>query len=719
VGGATLSYTDGVTKTATADGSGLYSFTVPSGWSGTVTPSKTGYTFTPPSRSYTNVLANQTAQNYTATGPSNLLQDPSFEAYTPNPYWTETSTNFGTPLCTVADCNNGGGTAGPQTGSVWGWFGGTEADETASLSQTVIIPIGSTNLEFYLWIGSAGAGSDAADVFTAKIDGVTVFSANATQISSYSTYTLVSVDVSAYADGASHTVMFSAVTTGQIVTFNLDDVALLNVPPPTEYAISGNAGVNGATLSYTDGTPKTATADGSGLYSFLVPSGWSGTVIPSKAGYAFLPVSRSYTNVLANQTGQNYTATLTSTYRVYLPLIVQPGDSPPPGALNKTAPANGATEQPANPTLSWGASSNATSYEYCIDTTNNSACDASWISTAASTSVGLSGLSPATIYYWQVRAVNIGGTTYANGGTWWSFTTALPFPGSFNKTAPANGAIGQPANPTLSWGTSSDATSYEYCYDTSNDNACTTWTSTAASTSVGLIGLSPSTIYYWQVRANNSTGTTYANGSSTSYWSFTTAALPVGIVNGDFESGSIGWTEYSYQGWQIIVDTFPPGVTARSGSYAAWLGGDFDEISYVQQQVTISAGAPYLVYWHWIDSVDICGWDYGGVMINGSPEDVYDLCTDTNTGSWVKHSVDLSAYAGQSVTVQIRAETDSSGETNLFVDDVSLQASPSASRQINDVVPNLDALSTQGKIGIVIQGVKPQGINEKRLLNPR
>jgi hypothetical protein len=40
---------------------------VPSGWSGTVTPSNACYTFNPPNRIYSNVTANQTAQNYTAT----------------------------------------------------------------------------------------------------------------------------------------------------------------------------------------------------------------------------------------------------------------------------------------------------------------------------------------------------------------------------------------------------------------------------------------------------------------------------------------------------------------------------------------------------------------------------------------------------------------------------------------------------------------------------
>ena len=173
-----------------------------------------------------------------------------------------------------------------------------------------------------------------------------------------------------------------------------------------------------------------------------------------------------------------------------------------------------------NSTLQWDASNGATSYEYCIDITSGSTCDSSWVGVGTNTSVPLSGLSYNTIYYWQVRANNIGGTTSADGGTWWSFTTAaLPSPGSFNKTAPSNGATSQPANPTLSWGTSSNATSYEYCIDTTNNSSCNaSWISTAASTSVGLSGLSPTTIYYWQVRANNLSGTTYANNNT--WWSF-------------------------------------------------------------------------------------------------------------------------------------------------------------------------------------------------------
>jgi hypothetical protein len=70
IGGATLSYGDGGPQTVTADGSGNYTITVLSGWSGTVTPSKAGYVFTPASRTYSNVTSDQLNQDYWVTFPA-------------------------------------------------------------------------------------------------------------------------------------------------------------------------------------------------------------------------------------------------------------------------------------------------------------------------------------------------------------------------------------------------------------------------------------------------------------------------------------------------------------------------------------------------------------------------------------------------------------------------------------------------------------------------
>ena len=107
----------------------------------------------------------------------------------------------------------------------------------------------------------------------------------------------------------------------------------------------------------------------------------------------------------------------------------------PPADFGKLEPANDATDQALQPTLSWIASSGATSYDYCFDTIDNSACDGSWSQTA-STSASLKDLALNTTYYWQVRAHN-SFKTDADTGSWFRFTTA---PSVF--TISGNAAVG-------------------------------------------------------------------------------------------------------------------------------------------------------------------------------------------------------------------------------------------------------------------------------------
>jgi hypothetical protein len=66
IGGATLNYVDTDLKVVLSDSNGDYAIFVPAGWSGTVTPSKAGFVFTPTSKNYNNVNSNHTAQNYSA-----------------------------------------------------------------------------------------------------------------------------------------------------------------------------------------------------------------------------------------------------------------------------------------------------------------------------------------------------------------------------------------------------------------------------------------------------------------------------------------------------------------------------------------------------------------------------------------------------------------------------------------------------------------------------
>jgi hypothetical protein len=64
--GVTITFDNGG-GTDTTNSSGRYSREVTYGWSGTVTPSKDGYSFSPISRRYVNVIFNQSNQDYIGT----------------------------------------------------------------------------------------------------------------------------------------------------------------------------------------------------------------------------------------------------------------------------------------------------------------------------------------------------------------------------------------------------------------------------------------------------------------------------------------------------------------------------------------------------------------------------------------------------------------------------------------------------------------------------
>lgn len=80
----------------------------------------------------------------------------------------------------------------------------------------------------------------------------------------------------------------------------------------------GTSGLGGVTMTLTRSrpvgvTPITVTSDSSGYYAFPnVPVAGSYTLKPSKRDYTFNQVSRSYTNLSANQTNQDFAATLNS-----------------------------------------------------------------------------------------------------------------------------------------------------------------------------------------------------------------------------------------------------------------------------------------------------------------------------------------------------------------------------------------------------------------------
>jgi hypothetical protein len=324
-----------------------------------------------------------------------------------------------------------------------------------------------------------------------------------------------------------------------------------------------NAAIAGVAVRAFDATGQfisDAVSDGAGKYV-------TGTGLPSGIYYVRTVGAPGYQDGLYNGFACAPSCTVTTGTSV----AVTAGQTtfgidfalqPKPGAFAKTSPSDGATGLGTSVTLSWTASAAATSYAYCIDTSNDDACS-TWISAGANTSVVVNGLAVNTIYFWHVRATNAYGITYSGGSDtrgYRAFSTL--YPAAFSKTSPGIGVPIWLSTVTLSWGTSAGAATYEYCIDTTNDSACTAWTSTGAGTSV-VIGNLPDTFtrFYWHVRAINGAGATYANGSATAFWTFDRAGPPgpfdrISPANGSVVSSassvtlawtaSAGATSYSY-----------------------------------------------------------------------------------------------------------------------------------------------------------------------------
>lgn len=187
--------------------------------------------------------------------PFELLRDGSFEDGTPNPNWTEASTNFGSPLCTIGLCGTGTGT-GPHSGDWWAWFGGIAAAETASVEQDVLgDPNQVCTLSFWLEIPAAsGNGTDFMNVL---LGGQPIFSV-LENAPGYATYSEVRLDVSDVVDGMSQALRFESTISGlpAITNFFVDDVSLgcepyPIFPPPGIFSGTGAFGGSVVNPAYT------------------------------------------------------------------------------------------------------------------------------------------------------------------------------------------------------------------------------------------------------------------------------------------------------------------------------------------------------------------------------------------------------------------------------------------------------------------------------------
>jgi len=271
---------------------GTYTAIVDYNWSGTVTPTKVGYIFTPISKPYPAVTRNQMNQDYRGT----LI----------------TFTISGSAGVEGAVMN--GLPGNPTTGVIgiysatveYGWSGTVRPTKDGYTFEPAELP--------YSDIIGAQANQDyTANVITFTISGTAGMEGvemqglpGAAVFTDASGYYSTSIEY-----GWSGTVKpVTAGYTFEPATMNYTKLTSERnnqdySPKVITLTISGSVGMDGVTMEGLPGNPVTS---GGGLYTTTVDYGWSGTVTPIKEGYEFTPPSNVYSLISKDQKSQNYTS---------------------------------------------------------------------------------------------------------------------------------------------------------------------------------------------------------------------------------------------------------------------------------------------------------------------------------------------------------------------------------------------------------------------------
>ena len=145
------------------------------------------------------------------------------------------------------------------------------------------------------------------------------------------------------------------------------------------------------------------------------------------------------------------------------------------------------------------------------------------------------------------------------------------------------------------------------------------------------------------------------------------------LVNPGFERGNTGWTASSG-----VIGTWP-GQPARSGTSNAWLDGVGSARRHtVSQTVTIPAAATSatLSFWLHVDTAETTStraYDRLTVRLGGSTLAAYSNLSAA--GGYQERVLDVTALAGQTVTLTFTGTEDGALQTSFVLDDVSLTAS--------------------------------------------
>jgi hypothetical protein len=309
--GATVTLSGSQSAVTTTDAGGNYSFaSLPAGGSYTVSPSKSHYTFAPPSRAFTNLGANQTA-DFVSTLDRHTISG-------------RVTLAGGGALANVTVALSGGQTGSTTTDAAGNYSfanlpAGASYTVAPSLANHTFAPpsrafddLGANQTGDFSGTLNDYTISGRVTVGTAPLPGVTVTlsggqSASA-QTDAGGNYSFTVPAGAAYTVTPAkthYTFAPSSQTFGNIGgNRTADFAAMLNRHAIGGRVTLGAAGLPGVTVTLSGTQSAATTTDANGDYAFTnLPAGGDYTVTPAKTHYNFAPASRTYTNLGANQTG--------------------------------------------------------------------------------------------------------------------------------------------------------------------------------------------------------------------------------------------------------------------------------------------------------------------------------------------------------------------------------------------------------------------------------
>ncbi|MHC3468793.1 M1 family metallopeptidase [Streptomyces sp. 7R007] len=175
------------------------------------------------------------------------------------------------------------------------------------------------------------------------------------------------------------------------------------------------------------------------------------------------------------------------------------------------------------------------------------------------------------------------------------------------------------------------------------------------------------------------------------------------VVNGGFESGTSPWTQSS-----AGVITSRTGQTAHGGGSYAWLDGvGTTHTDTLSQSVSVPSGCARatLSFWLHIDTAETTSstaYDKLTAKIGSTTLATYSNL-DENTG-YVRKTLDVSAYTGQTVTLAFTGTEDSSLQTSFVLDDIALDTAPAADSTRTPAAPSYTVALTGNTSGTVWTG---------------